>query len=175
VNSPGCARASRRRADQRHPWGGAEGFASTPPSCPAPDRSARPSFLEPPLRLRRRGGREGGGLWPERHAPVATLCSDSCGAGASCPAGGAQAYRGGMFSRRSHGDVKKSTQKVLDPKKDVLTRLKHLRALLGEAWGVGCGSEPPAGRAGSHPRRGPDGVSGPSDVESWEWCAADLC
>ncbi|XP_045632238.1 ral GTPase-activating protein subunit alpha-2-like isoform X2 [Ursus americanus] len=33
-----------------------------------------------------------------------------------------------MFSRRSHGDVK-STQKVLDPKKDVLTRLKHLRAL----------------------------------------------
>lgn len=38
-----------------------------------------------------------------------------------------------MFSRRSHGDVKKSTQKVLDPKKDVLTRLKHLRALLGEA------------------------------------------
>ena len=43
------------------------------------------------------------------------------------------APRGGMFSRRSHGDVKKSTQKVLDPKKDVLTRLKHLRALLGEA------------------------------------------
>uniref|UniRef100_A0A8C0P7G2 Ral GTPase activating protein catalytic subunit alpha 2 n=1 Tax=Canis lupus familiaris TaxID=9615 RepID=A0A8C0P7G2_CANLF len=35
-----------------------------------------------------------------------------------------------MFSRRSHGDVKKSAQKVLDPKKDVLTRLKHLRALL---------------------------------------------
>ncbi|XP_071327186.1 ral GTPase-activating protein subunit alpha-2 isoform X1 [Trachinotus anak] len=35
-----------------------------------------------------------------------------------------------MFTRRGHGDVKKSTQKVLDPKKDVLTRLKHLRALL---------------------------------------------
>ncbi|XP_015209759.2 ral GTPase-activating protein subunit alpha-2 isoform X2 [Lepisosteus oculatus] len=35
-----------------------------------------------------------------------------------------------MFSRRSHGDVKKSSQKVLDPKKDVLTRLKHLRSLL---------------------------------------------
>uniref|UniRef100_A0A8C9SP40 Ral GTPase activating protein catalytic subunit alpha 2 n=1 Tax=Scleropages formosus TaxID=113540 RepID=A0A8C9SP40_SCLFO len=35
-----------------------------------------------------------------------------------------------MFSRRGHGDVKKSTQKVLDPKKDVLTRLKHLRALI---------------------------------------------
>lgn len=38
----------------------------------------------------------------------------------------------GMFTRRGHGDVKKSTQKVLDPKKDVLTRLKHLRSLLGE-------------------------------------------
>uniref|UniRef100_A0A8D0AXT6 Ral GTPase activating protein catalytic subunit alpha 2 n=1 Tax=Sander lucioperca TaxID=283035 RepID=A0A8D0AXT6_SANLU len=37
-----------------------------------------------------------------------------------------------MFTRRGHGDVKKSTQKVLDPKKDVLTRLKHLRSLLGE-------------------------------------------
>nr|XP_014350838.1 PREDICTED: ral GTPase-activating protein subunit alpha-2 [Latimeria chalumnae] len=35
-----------------------------------------------------------------------------------------------MFSRKSHGDVKKSTQKVLDPKKDVLTRFKHLRSLL---------------------------------------------
>ncbi|KAM4542000.1 ral GTPase-activating protein subunit alpha-2 isoform 6-T6 [Odontesthes bonariensis] len=35
-----------------------------------------------------------------------------------------------MFTRRGHGDVKKSTQKVLDPKKDVLTRLKHLRALI---------------------------------------------
>ncbi|XP_010226760.1 PREDICTED: ral GTPase-activating protein subunit alpha-2-like [Tinamus guttatus] len=35
-----------------------------------------------------------------------------------------------MFSRKSHADVKKSTQKALDPKKDVLTRLKHLRAIL---------------------------------------------
>ncbi|XP_063774245.1 ral GTPase-activating protein subunit alpha-2 isoform X2 [Pseudophryne corroboree] len=35
-----------------------------------------------------------------------------------------------MFSRRSHGDLKKSTQKVLDPKKDVPTRLRHLRAVL---------------------------------------------
>uniref|UniRef100_A0A8C8S1R8 Ral GTPase activating protein catalytic subunit alpha 2 n=1 Tax=Pelusios castaneus TaxID=367368 RepID=A0A8C8S1R8_9SAUR len=34
-----------------------------------------------------------------------------------------------MFSRRGHADVRKSTQKALDPKKDVLTRLKHLRAL----------------------------------------------
>lgn len=38
-----------------------------------------------------------------------------------------------MFTRRGYGDVKKSTQKVLDPKKDVFTRLKHLRALLGES------------------------------------------
>uniref|UniRef100_A0A674MA85 Ral GTPase activating protein catalytic subunit alpha 2 n=1 Tax=Takifugu rubripes TaxID=31033 RepID=A0A674MA85_TAKRU len=35
-----------------------------------------------------------------------------------------------MFTRRGHGDVKKSIQKVLDPKKDVLTRLKHLRSML---------------------------------------------
>ncbi|XP_033369161.1 ral GTPase-activating protein subunit alpha-2 [Parus major] len=35
-----------------------------------------------------------------------------------------------MFSRKSHADVRKSTQKALDPKRDVLTRLKHLRALL---------------------------------------------
>ncbi|KAL4624069.1 ral GTPase-activating protein subunit alpha-2 [Arapaima gigas] len=40
------------------------------------------------------------------------------------------AFYSGMFSRRGHGDVKKSTQKVLDPKKDVLTRLKHLRSLI---------------------------------------------
>lgn len=41
-------------------------------------------------------------------------------------------FTAGMFTRKPHGDVKKSTQKVLDPRKDVLTRLKHLRALLGE-------------------------------------------
>uniref|UniRef100_A0A3Q3A3P8 Ral GTPase activating protein catalytic subunit alpha 1 n=1 Tax=Kryptolebias marmoratus TaxID=37003 RepID=A0A3Q3A3P8_KRYMA len=35
-----------------------------------------------------------------------------------------------MFSKKTHGDVKKSTQKVLDPKKDVLTRLKHLRIII---------------------------------------------
>ncbi|XP_074845399.1 ral GTPase-activating protein subunit alpha-2 isoform X2 [Carettochelys insculpta] len=40
-----------------------------------------------------------------------------------------------MFSRRGHADVKKSTQKALDPKKDVLTRLKHLKALLDIADG----------------------------------------
>uniref|UniRef100_A0A674PC42 Ral GTPase activating protein catalytic subunit alpha 2 n=1 Tax=Takifugu rubripes TaxID=31033 RepID=A0A674PC42_TAKRU len=38
-----------------------------------------------------------------------------------------------MFTRRGHGDVKKSIQKVLDPKKDVLTRLKHLRSMLENA------------------------------------------
>lgn len=37
-----------------------------------------------------------------------------------------------MFSKKPHGDVKKSTQKVLDPKKDVLTRLKHLRIVIGK-------------------------------------------
>ncbi|XP_031643842.1 ral GTPase-activating protein subunit alpha-1 isoform X3 [Oncorhynchus kisutch] len=36
-----------------------------------------------------------------------------------------------MFSKKPHGDVKKSTPKVLDPKKDVLTRLKHLRIVIG--------------------------------------------
>lgn len=48
----------------------------------------------------------------------------------------------GMFSRKSHADVRKSTQKALDPKRDVLTRLKHLRALLGER-GVGSGDPAP--------------------------------
>lgn len=76
---------------------------------------------------------KGGCKWPTRFAPVCTLCGDSRGAGASLSPQGPRAFRGRMFSRRSHGDVKKSTQKVLDPKKDVLTRLKHLRALLGEA------------------------------------------
>ncbi|XP_029142262.1 ral GTPase-activating protein subunit alpha-2 [Protobothrops mucrosquamatus] len=35
-----------------------------------------------------------------------------------------------MFSRRGHADVKKSAQKALDPRKEPLTRLKHLRALM---------------------------------------------
>uniref|UniRef100_A0A8C2AEQ4 Ral GTPase activating protein, alpha subunit 1 (catalytic) n=1 Tax=Cyprinus carpio TaxID=7962 RepID=A0A8C2AEQ4_CYPCA len=39
----------------------------------------------------------------------------------------------GMFSKKPHGDVRKSTQKVLDPKKDVLTRLKHLRVVIENA------------------------------------------
>ncbi|KAM4662609.1 LOW QUALITY PROTEIN: ral GTPase-activating protein subunit alpha-1 [Discoglossus pictus] len=41
-----------------------------------------------------------------------------------------------MFSKKTHGDVKKSTQKVLDPKKDVLTRLKHLRILIENAESI---------------------------------------
>ncbi|XP_069806445.1 ral GTPase-activating protein subunit alpha-1 isoform X2 [Dendropsophus ebraccatus] len=41
-----------------------------------------------------------------------------------------------MFSKKTHGDVKKSTQKVLDPKKDVLTRLKHLRLVIENAESV---------------------------------------
>ncbi|KAJ1102912.1 hypothetical protein NDU88_000351 [Pleurodeles waltl] len=38
-----------------------------------------------------------------------------------------------MFSKKAHGDVKKSTLKVLDSKKDVLTRLKHLRIVIENA------------------------------------------
>ena len=37
-----------------------------------------------------------------------------------------------MFSKKAHGDVKKSSQKLLDPKKDAVTRLKHLRVVLGK-------------------------------------------
>lgn len=61
-----------------------------------------------------------------------------------------------MFSRKSHADVRKSTQKALDPKRDVLTRLKHLRALLGEravgAGGAGPGALSPSGGARAEPR-----------------------
>lgn len=71
--------------------------------------------------------------------------------------------------------MKKSTQKVLDPKKDVLTRLKHLRALLGEARGVGCVIRGTCRRIGSRPLRGPDGLSGPSDAGGWGWFAQDPC
>ncbi|XP_069494539.1 ral GTPase-activating protein subunit alpha-1 isoform X7 [Ambystoma mexicanum] len=41
-----------------------------------------------------------------------------------------------MFSKKAHGDVKKSTQKVLDTKKDVLTRLKHLRIVIENAEAI---------------------------------------
>lgn len=37
-----------------------------------------------------------------------------------------------MFSKKPHSDVKKSSQKVLDSKKDCLSRLKHLRIVLGK-------------------------------------------
>ncbi|XP_075387192.1 ral GTPase-activating protein subunit alpha-1 isoform X1 [Tenrec ecaudatus] len=41
-----------------------------------------------------------------------------------------------MFSKKPHGDVKKSTQKVLDTKKDALTRLKHLRVVIENAESI---------------------------------------
>uniref|UniRef100_A0A8C5QVX0 Ral GTPase activating protein catalytic subunit alpha 1 n=1 Tax=Leptobrachium leishanense TaxID=445787 RepID=A0A8C5QVX0_9ANUR len=44
--------------------------------------------------------------------------------------------RSGMFSKKTHGDVKKSTQKVLDTKKDVLTRMKHLRIVIENAESI---------------------------------------
>ncbi|CAM9497956.1 unnamed protein product [Lampetra fluviatilis] len=52
------------------------------------------------------------------------------GGGGGGGGGGAAA----MFSKKPHaGDVKKSMQKILDPKKDVLTRLKHLRTVIDTA------------------------------------------
>uniref|UniRef100_A0A5F8HBI2 Ral GTPase activating protein catalytic subunit alpha 1 n=1 Tax=Monodelphis domestica TaxID=13616 RepID=A0A5F8HBI2_MONDO len=41
-----------------------------------------------------------------------------------------------MFSKKPHGDVRKSTQKVLDTKKDALTRLKHLRVVIENAESI---------------------------------------
>ncbi|KAH1171174.1 hypothetical protein KIL84_006792 [Mauremys mutica] len=41
-----------------------------------------------------------------------------------------------MFSKKPHGDVRKSTQKVLDSRKDPLTRLKHLRVLIENAESI---------------------------------------
>lgn len=61
---------------------------------------------------------------------------------------------GSMFSKKPHGDVKKSTQKVLDTKKDALTRLKHLRIVIGEEQGVAA----PRGLAGL---AGPAGLPSP--------------
>ena len=43
-----------------------------------------------------------------------------------------------MFGRKGHGDVKKSAVKVLDPKKDTVTRLKHLKVVLGELKKILC-------------------------------------
>lgn len=36
-----------------------------------------------------------------------------------------------MFSKKLHADVKKSTQKIQDVKKEYSTRFKHLRIILG--------------------------------------------
>ncbi|XP_078248541.1 ral GTPase-activating protein subunit alpha-1 isoform X13 [Pogona vitticeps] len=41
-----------------------------------------------------------------------------------------------MFSKKPHGDVRKSTQKVLDTRKDPLTRLKHLRIVIENAESI---------------------------------------
>ena len=44
-----------------------------------------------------------------------------------------------MFRKSNKdGDIKKAAQKVADPKKDTLTRLKHLRTVLGESGDEGC-------------------------------------
>lgn len=37
-----------------------------------------------------------------------------------------------MFSKKLHADIKKSTLKLQDPKKDSATRFKHLRIILGK-------------------------------------------
>lgn len=39
-----------------------------------------------------------------------------------------------MFSKKSHLDVKKSTTKIQDAKKDLATRLKHLKIILGKVY-----------------------------------------
>lgn len=36
-----------------------------------------------------------------------------------------------MFSKKLHADVKKSTQKIQDVRKEYSTRFKHLRIILG--------------------------------------------
>ncbi|XP_053141358.1 ral GTPase-activating protein subunit alpha-1 isoform X10 [Hemicordylus capensis] len=41
-----------------------------------------------------------------------------------------------MFSKKPHGDVRKSTLKVLDTRKDPLTRLKHLRVVIENAESI---------------------------------------
>lgn len=37
-----------------------------------------------------------------------------------------------MFSKRNQLDVKKSTSKIQDPKKDLATKIKHLKIILGK-------------------------------------------
>lgn len=85
-----------------------------------------------------------------------------------------------MFSKKPHGDVRKSTQKVLDTRKDPLTRLKHLRVLIGEAAGRGEGSGSVGGRGsrsgkdrefggtgGSAPAREPTRRAGKDPRPAW--------
>ncbi|KAG8223110.1 hypothetical protein J437_LFUL014249, partial [Ladona fulva] len=38
-----------------------------------------------------------------------------------------------MFSKKIHADVKKSTQKIQDPKKDTATRLRHIKIIIDNA------------------------------------------
>lgn len=77
-----------------------------------------------------------------------------------------------MFSKKPHGDVKKSTQKVLDTKKDALTRLKHLRIVIGEQRavaaprGLGCPAFTLLGVPGDSP--------GPGAVRE-QWARRWLC
>lgn len=39
-----------------------------------------------------------------------------------------------MFTKRNLVDIKKSTAKLQDPKKDLTTRIKHLKIILGENY-----------------------------------------
>lgn len=128
-----AARAPRPGAGLHLPRGGAVGSASVPPGC------AHPVARAPPSRSQSRGGgggaAGGGGESPRdpRRLPPDAVTTRAAQAPAAPPAG--PSPRGGMFSRRSHGDVRKSAQKALDPRKDAATRLRHLRALLGERAG----------------------------------------
>lgn len=38
-----------------------------------------------------------------------------------------------MFTKKSHADIKKSTAKLQDCKKDSASRLRHLRTILGKS------------------------------------------
>lgn len=102
-----------------------------PPSFPPPRpqpcspsvaaRPAQPPRLARAAKLGARVGAEEAERGQRREAAAA----------AAPPSGALE-----MFSRRGHADVKKSAQKALDPRKEPLTRLKHLRALMGEWRGA---------------------------------------
>lgn len=40
-------------------------------------------------------------------------------------------FQNNMFSKKVHGDIKKSALKINDLKKDTVTRYKHLKNVLG--------------------------------------------